>query len=141
MTIKHELDLLKAMHDEESHIVAKHEGRVVGYALVMSMKFRNEIDVIKSLFVKLQSLLDDSTTYVVMGQICIDKVYRRQGIFKGLYREMQQQLSHKYDVVITGISAKNSRSLSAHKAVGFTDLLMYEDNGKTWHIVQWNWRQ
>ena len=71
-----------------------------------------------------------------MGQICIDKKYRKQGVFKGLYNFMKTNaFSDNYDLIITEIDIHNSRSLKAHESVGFNKLKDYNSEDKNWRIV------
>ncbi len=140
VTVQHDLEILKKMHQLEPHIIAKDHDNVIGYALSMVRSFKEHIDVLKPMFVKIDNLLNTDTSYIVMGQVCIDKEYRKQGVFRGLYRKMQEELNNKYDVLITEVAANNTRSLNAHYAIGFTDLLVYEADRVTWHLVQWHWK-
>ncbi|MEW7289816.1 GNAT family N-acetyltransferase [Aquimarina sp. 2304DJ70-9] len=140
VTVQHDLDILKRMNDLQPHIIAKDDDNVVGYALSMVKDFKNDIEVLKPMFDKIDRQIGDKISYVVMGQICIDKAYRKQGIFKGLYHKMRDELKSKYNLLITEVAANNNRSLQAHYTVGFTDLLVYDAKGITWHIVQWDWK-
>ena len=65
---------------------------VVGFALVMLSNFRNEIEVLIPMFERIDELVPKDKTYVIMGQICVDKNYRKQGIFRGLYDFYRTQL-------------------------------------------------
>jgi len=114
VTVQHDIEVLKKMNDTQAHIIAKSGDTVVG--------------------------LNPTTTYITMGQICIDKAYRKQGLFRGLYQTMKKELSKKYELLITEVAASNTRSLQAHYAVGFSDLLVYTSNDVIWHIVQWDWQ-
>ncbi|MBQ0734007.1 GNAT family N-acetyltransferase [Aquimarina celericrescens] len=140
VTVQHDLEILKKMHDYEPHIIVKDEGKIVGYALSMVSDFKTDIEVLKPMFEKIELLLDGQTSYLVMGQICIDKAYRKQGMFRGLYYKMRDEFMHKYDLLITEVAANNTRSMQAHYAIGFSDLLVYEADGFTWHLIQWNWK-
>ncbi|MCK8524229.1 GNAT family N-acetyltransferase [Aquimarina sp. D1M17] len=140
VTVEHDLELLTKMHTKEPHIIAKDDDKVVGYALSMVREFKEDIEVLEPMFSKIDTQLRNLNTYIVMGQVCIDKNYRKQGIFRGLYNKMKDELNHKYDVLITEVAANNIRSLNAHYAIGFSDLLIYNDNGITWHLVQWDWK-
>lgn len=140
VTVEHDFKILKKMNDQQPHIIAKDKYVVIGYALCMLQEFRNDIEILKPMFAKIDEELVEVNSYVVMGQICIDKNYRKQGIFRRLYQTMQKELKEKYDVLITEVSAKNLRSLQAHYAIGFTDLLVYETEGTIWHLLQWDWK-
>ncbi len=140
VTVQHTIEILRKMNEKQPHIIAKDENNVVGYALSMSKEFKDEIEILKPMFSKIDKNLDSTTSYITMGQICIDKSYRKQGMFRGLYYKMRDELKDTYDILITEVAANNTRSLNAHYAVGFTDLLVYEANGVTWHLVEWNWK-
>lgn len=148
VTVHHSLELLQSMNKPYPHIIAKDNGKVIAYALVMLQDFADEIPVLFSMFEMInQSVfkgnLIHNSTYFVMGQVCIDKAYRGKGIFKKLYQTMQQHYSKDFQYLITEIAARNLRSLKAHAKVGFEDLKVFEDKkaGETWHLVIWDWQK
>ncbi len=140
VTVNHDFEILKKMHDKQPHIIAKDGNKVVGYTLCMVKEFKEDIEVLQPMFVKIDTCLNNTISYLVMGQVCIDKAYRKQGIFKGLYYKMRETLNSRYDLLITEVAANNIRSLRAHYAVGFSDLLVYNSDGVTWHLIQWDWK-
>ncbi len=135
LTVVHSKALLTRMNTLCPHVIAKVDGKVVGYALCMHPSFAKEIEVLKPMFAKIKSEVPKSESYIVMGQICIDKAYRRQGIFRNLYAFMKAETNIEYTSIITEVDANNKRSLAAHYAVGFEDLLTYEADGKLWHLI------
>ncbi|MEJ2113208.1 MAG: GNAT family N-acetyltransferase [Flavobacteriaceae bacterium] len=137
VTVKHDFELLKSMNNMCAHIIAKHEDKVVGYALCMLKDFKNKIEVLKPMFQQIEICLKSNQTYIVMGQICIDKSYRKQGIFRRLYNYMKQQLIPEFDMIITEVDVANSRSLNAHYAIGFKLLHIYNSNNQEWALVCW----
>lgn len=50
VSVHHTFELLTAMNNKCAHIVAKNNNRVVGYALSMVKDFKNDIDVLKPMF-------------------------------------------------------------------------------------------
>ncbi|WP_378179523.1 GNAT family N-acetyltransferase [Aquimarina sp. SS2-1] len=139
VTVRHNFDVLKNMNNQQSHIIAKDNDQVVGYTLCMTKEFAGEIEILKPMFQKISQQLNREDTYLVMGQICIDKAYRGQGVFRGLYQKMKSELKEKYDLLITEVASNNLRSLKAHKAIGFKNLITYESDGIEWHLISWNW--
>ena len=135
LTVSHTSELLSRMNNVCPHIIAKSGDRLVGYALCMHPSFRDKIEVLKSMFVKIDALVDPGLDYIVMGQICIDKDYRRKGIFRGLYGFMRSELESDYDMIITEVDDENRRSLDAHYAVGFKEMIVYPSHGRKWHMV------
>ena len=138
VTVQHTFDLLKNMNDACQHCIAKDGDDVVGYALSMVQSFGDQIEVLKPMFDEINRLLP-SKNYLVMGQICIDKNYRKLGIFKGLYQFMQQEYNNRFDLLITEIDKLNTRSMAAHAAVGFITLKEYSSGGQDWALVAWEW--
>ena len=138
LTVKHSPELLAKMNRTCAHILAKSNNQVVGYALCMHPKHSNEIEVLKPMFQKVDNLIKPGSKYMVMGQICIEKSFRRGGIFSGLYNFMRDQLKSEYDMIITEVDADNLRSLGAHFKLGFKDLLVYRSGRRTWHLIHWS---
>ncbi|WP_452596984.1 N-acetyltransferase family protein [Pontimicrobium sp. MEBiC01747] len=138
VSIKHDLDILKRMNTACAHCIAKQDDKVVGYTLSMLQSFKTEIPLLIPMFNEIdKELLKQNKTlsYVVMGQICIDKSMRGQGVFRGLYNYMAQELKSNFNAIITEVDAKNIRSSNAHKAVGFEILKEYESNNRVWELI------
>ena len=145
VTVKHDLKLLKALNEPNPHIIAKLGEEVIGYALVMSAEKADTVPVLIPMFEQIEKLTFEGQRlgagrYVVMGQICIAKAYRGQGLFKALYLHMQACLQAQFPYVITEVSDRNKRSLRAHQKVGFHPLEIYNDpSGERWHLLLWDW--
>ena len=141
VSVQHDLELLRRMNTPFAHSVARDGEEVVAYALVMEPRFRSEIAMLRSLFDRAdrqhfrgRALAD--IPYFVMGQVCIAKAYRGQGVFDALYTDLCQRLSGNFDLVVTLIAGRNSRSLRAHERVGFRELERYAgDSGEEWVLV------
>jgi len=140
LTVKHDFEILKKMNTHQPHIIAKDGDSVIAYALCMHQKFKNDIEILKPMFSMIDKHIETETTYIVMGQICIDKTYRKQGVFNGLYQKMKTELKEKYDLLITEVATNNSRSLQAHLAIGFKTLKVYTFDQIEWHIIYWDWQ-
>jgi predicted GNAT superfamily acetyltransferase len=138
VSAQHTLDLLTKMHDAHPHIIAKHNNKVVGYALCMLQEFKNEIPLLTPMFNQTDKAfkeLNEKLNYVVMGQICVDKEYRKQGMFRALYQYMKQNISKEYNAIITEVDVKNVRSSNAHKAIGFEKLKEHQSNNQNWELI------
>ena len=145
VTVKHDFELLKALNEPYPHIIAKDASQVVGYTLVMLRKFAANVPVLLPMFQQLDGIvykgksLKDST-YFVMGQVCIAKNYRGQGLFKGLYHKMREEMADKFDYIITEVATRNTRSMAAHRKVGFDTAKIYSvEEGEEWAVVIWDW--
>ena len=139
VTVQHSVALLEQMNYACAHIIAKDNDIVVGFALVMLSSFRNEIEVLIPMFERIDELVPKDKTYVVMGQICVDKNYRKQGVFKGLYHFYKEELYNEFDFLITEVAVINLRSMQAHEAVGFKIIDTYHEDGIEWNIILWDW--
>jgi GNAT superfamily N-acetyltransferase len=139
VTLQHTVALLEQMNATCAHIIAKDNDMVIGFALVMLSSFRNEIEVLIPMFERIDGLVPNDKTYVIMGQICVDKKYRKQGIFRGLYHFYREELQHEFDYLITEVATINLRSMQAHEAVGFKVIDNYKDDDIIWNIILWDW--
>lgn len=138
ITVSHSYEILKKMNDACPHIIAKDGELVVGYALVMLKEFRDEISVLTAMFEAATKLLGDKN-YLAMGQICISKEYRKQGIFRGMYAYYKEELQNDYDCLLTEVATENSRSLNAHLNVGFEIIKTQITNDTSWELICWDW--
>ncbi|MEM9986404.1 MAG: GNAT family N-acetyltransferase [Bacteroidota bacterium] len=143
VTVEHDLDLLGKMNQPYGHMLALEAEKVQGYCLVMLASLADEIAVLRPMFEKIQGLHFKhqplkEVSYFAMGQVCIAKAWRGKGMFVGMYQALAKQMSPDFELCITGISARNLRSLRAHAKLGFETLSVYEDpDGETWHLVAW----
>ncbi|NNK73245.1 MAG: GNAT family N-acetyltransferase [Flavobacteriaceae bacterium] len=135
VTVHHDIGILTAMNDQCKHVIAKLGDRLVGYALCMHPNFKNDIPILKPMFDRIESVIDPTKSYMVMGQICIDKPFRGSGIFKGLYRFMKNELRADAQWIITEVDQKNHRSMNAHQHLGFKKLIAYQADGIDWELI------
>ena len=133
VTVHHTLDVLIRMNNACPHIIAKDGEKVVGYALSMTDDFKDEISVLRPMFTELENVKIQN--FITMGQICVAKTHREQGIFRGLYNAMKIASYPKYDAIITEVDATNTRSLGAHYAVGFEKVCTYSSLGQDWELI------
>ena len=147
VTVEHDFPLLSSMNKSAPQVIASADGKVVGYALVMLESFSSQIPVLIPMFKMLSTLSYQGKSfkeyrYYVMGQVCVDKAFRGQGLFDGMYHEQRRQLSGEYDFVVTEVATRNTRSMRAHERVGFETIHIYtdQDHGEEWAIILWNWK-
>lgn len=132
--------MLQLLNNLEPQFIAKHNNKVVGYALSMHTSLGDKIPVLQPMFEKVDQLSYNgislnSQNYLVMGQVCIAKAYRGKGIFAKLYENMFDAMCSKYKFIVTEISLNNTRSIRAHQKVGFEELLNYKDETDDWSLV------
>ena len=140
VSVTHDLDLLRAMNEPYPHIVALDEDKIVGYTLVMLKKMRTTVPILISMFDIIDQcryndeILQD-TDYFVMGQVCIAKGYRGQGIFSRLYQGLKDQMRPHFRYLVTEVAKKNTRSMRAHAKVGFEIIKEYRSDDIDWAVV------
>jgi hypothetical protein len=145
VTVIHSLENLRNLNDIQPHIICKNNGKVIAYLLAMTAKSRNEIPVLIPMFKIFETLifkgkLISEYNYVVVGQVCVDKNYRGMGVLDKCYSKYKLHLKDKYDFAITEISSRNSRSINAHKRIGFSEIYKYvSHNQKEWSVVVLEW--
>lgn len=134
VTLVYTLEQLQQMNTLSAHSIALYKNKVVGYALAMHPSYKTEIPAIQPMCAKITTHYNKQD-YLLMGQICVAKNHRGQGVFRGLYQHMQQHLPQNLNVIITEISVSNTRSMQAHEAIGFTQICEHTVHGKKWSIV------
>jgi predicted GNAT family N-acyltransferase len=135
VTVEHTLDMLKRMNQACAHFIVKSDEDVVGYALSMHPKFGHDIKVLRPMFSEINKH-SRSDEFIVMGQICIAKDFRRQGLFRKLYEEMLDGIQPQFSYIITEVDSKNSRSLNAHYKIGFKAISTYQSDGHHWVLMK-----
>lgn len=144
VTVEHTIEILEQMHQAAPSIIAKDDDRVVAYALTMLKECRFIIPALVPMFNMLDQLewkgrqLNEYSFYT-MGQICIDKAYRGQGLFNQLYQKHKEAYSPRFDLLATEIATRNTRSIRAHERVGFETINIYRDELDEWAVVVWDW--
>jgi GNAT superfamily N-acetyltransferase len=137
-------ELLQAMHDLAPSIIIKNENEVVAFALVFLKEGKHLYADLEAMYTHLDNLswkgkpINEYKTYV-MGQVCVAREYRGQGLFELLYEKHRELYQHEFDMVITEISTSNFRSLRAHAKVGFEVIATYRDHLDEWAVVVWDW--
>lgn len=145
VTVVHSFADLQRLNNIKKHIIAKDGEKVIAYLLAMTVQSKEDIPVLQPMFDLFREIPFTGKTvadyrYLVVGQVCIDKAYRGQGIFDDCYAFYKETYKNKYDFAITEIAATNHRSLAAHKRIGFQEVHRSANPGDTeWVIVLWNW--
>src|SRR4030095_11635360 len=145
VTVDHSYEQLARLNDYEKHVIAKENEKVVGYLLAMTKRSRLDIPVLIPMFELFEAISYrdkkiSTYNYLVVGQVCIDKDWRGQGILDDCYAAYREQYKTKYDFAITEIARTNLRSLNAHKRIGFKEIKIYASPDKTeWSVVLWDW--
>jgi hypothetical protein len=140
VTVRHTLDILRAMHAQLPSVVARDaQGDIVGYALSMAREAQGLLPILAPMFARLDALETlRGKRWSVMGQVCVAKAFRGQGVFDALYDGHRAQYAGRFDVLVTEIATRNGRSMRAHQRVGFVELDRYRDATDEWSVVGWS---
>ena len=145
VTVVHPVDVLQSMNRIERSVIAKDNDRVVAYLLAMTSASRYELPVLVPMFTVFENILLHgkplaSYNYIVVGQVCVDKDYRGQGVLDKCYAFYTTCFSEKYDFAVTEIASSNLRSIRAHLRIGFKAIHEYTaPDGESWTIVVLVW--
>jgi len=142
LTVRHDPALLSRMNAAYPSVIAQCGDELAGYCLVMPPSFAVDIPVLAPMFALLKTLSWrgeplSSLRWFVMGQVCVAEAYRGQGVFDGLYAQLRAVCRADFDLVVTEIALRNTRSMRAHERVGFQIMHRYFDplNGEDWAVV------
>lgn len=146
VTVVHSLADLRRLNETAPHIIAKDGSSVVAYLLAMTAAAKNDIPVLKPMFQLFDSVAFKGSPvsayrYMVVGQVCVDKRYRGQGVLDQCYAAYKNIFSPEYAFAVTEIATRNTRSAAAHRRIGFTERHRYTaPDGEEWSVVAWDWR-
>lgn len=144
VTASYTMEALEQMHQLLPSVIAVDHDKVVGYALVLDKRFKGTHHLIDDLIENIdrhsfqnQNLAD--VNYAVVGQLCVDKQYRGQGLASKLYQKYKDHYSILFPYCITDVDRSNKRSLQAHYKTGFQTLGQLQFENADFEIVLWDW--
>ena len=134
-------ELLKEIINDGGIILAKSNGLTVGYLIYFSLtqgkKIANFLKLIESVeerVYKNRKLKEQN--FCILGQICIEKNWRNNGILEKLYVKLRADLLGVYDLAISDISEDNKKSVHVHlEKMNFENMGVYSHNDKNWVVV------
>jgi len=105
---------------EKGIFVAIDNGEVVGYVMSASWQYWSKWPMFAFMIKDLPNLqyqgkqitIDNSYQY---GPVCIDKRYRGSGLLERLFDFTLDEMSKKYEILVTFVNKINPRSYEAHK--------------------------
>ncbi|WP_057939746.1 GNAT family N-acetyltransferase [Algoriphagus resistens] len=144
--VQHSLEDLNKLNDIESHVIALDGSYVAAYILAMTKASRADIQQLVPMFRQFDQIHYEGKkvsdyNYIAVGQVCIGKTYRGEGLFDRCYAKYKQTFEDRYDLAITEISTSNHRSMRAHQRIGFEVIDTFHDGVEQWNIVIWDWRK
>lgn len=144
VTMEYTVDQLRLMAGGYRHVVAKVDGEVAGYALVMLEQHRAPFTFLLPMFDTIEAGRFNGRPirdcrWFVMGQVCIAAPARGQGVFDAMYAAMRTQMQPHFDLIATEVSEHNAPSLGAHARVGFRTIEQDGAPSPEWRVIAWDW--
>ena len=144
VTAEYTLEYLKLMNDLCPSIIAKDGSVVVGYALVAVKEIIGNHELLDNLFEAIDQRMFNGVSlrdvpYVIVGQLCVAKGYRRNGLACKMYDFYRTELRDQFQFAVTDVDRTNPRSLKAHVKAGFQVIDTLVWNESLWDIVLWDW--
>ncbi|WP_240464844.1 GNAT family N-acetyltransferase [Paraferrimonas sp. SM1919] len=131
---------LTALIEQESGLfIAKQDNRVIAYVMAASWRFWSVWPMfaymIKALPGKQYRGIDiTSENSYQYGPICVDKSVRNQGVFEAIFEFALEQMSQRFEVLITFVNKINPRSFAAHSRKARLEVLSeFEYNNNHYH--------
>lgn len=141
VSVETPLELLTNINSQEGVIVARLDEEIIGYIVRMTKEDASTIPLLKPFIARFPNItfkgkaLTDYN-YCILGQVCIKKEHRGNGLLEKLYKEFQNRSVRKYELAISEIGANNPRSLYVHlNKVGFEVIEQYSAEGQDWFVV------
>ncbi|WP_394830300.1 GNAT family N-acetyltransferase [Pendulispora rubella] len=144
VTVAHTLDALEGMHSIAPSVIAREGAELAGYALVMPVEARTLVPILAPMFRQFEVLEWHgkplaALRYYVMGQICVARTHRGRGVVDAMYHEHRARYASRFELCVTEIATRNTRSMRVHERVGFKLVKTYRDAHEEWAVVAWDW--
>ncbi|QHT68068.1 GNAT family N-acetyltransferase [Rhodocytophaga rosea] len=138
-------DVLIQMHMAEPSLISKSNDQLIAYCLAFPPHLLKKIPALQYMSrilnqVDYQGMPLSMFHYLFVGQVCIAKEFRGQGIFDDLYSIYKTAYSSRYDMAVTAIPKENLRSMRAHQRVGFQEICTFDHSFDPWSLVLCDWR-
>ena len=104
-------------------IVARRDGRIIGYLVSTSLAAKSDVGIIQAMLRRFSA----PPNCYLYGPVCISKTERGKGLARILYEELRARLPDRTG--LTFVRADNSSSLRAHRKMGMQELGMFTNEG------------
>ncbi|NVK25446.1 MAG: GNAT family acetyltransferase [Gammaproteobacteria bacterium] len=114
-----EAQLTELIEQEQGLFIGEQDQQIVAYAMAASWQFWSRWPMFAHMIKDLESntyqgftlTVDNSYQY---GPVCVDKSFRGQGVFEGVFEFALKSMAKRYPVLVTFINKINPRSFAAH---------------------------
>ena len=133
----------RAFNRDLGVVVAKAEGKVVGYCCVSSATFNAQFPILDQIVSGLSDYdipgteeKPTETTTSIYGPACIAKDYRGQGVLKPLFdHAVTLSIAAGYAFCFSFVSIENQRSLVAHLKLPFQEVGTVSFNENEYSVI------
>lgn len=140
---EHTVPLLQIMAAQIPQVIALYKNKVIGYNLAMTAAMENELPSLAPMFREFHKnqylgkpLIDYK--FFVGGQVCVDKDFRGLGLLSKLYNATANEVEEDYELCITEVAVRNTKSLKIHQKMGFEVVSTHNDGLEDWNVVVWD---
>jgi predicted GNAT superfamily acetyltransferase len=129
------------MAEDLGTTIASVNGAVVAFLCAFRNEFNHGSPVIAKMLESYDRVEFDGKSLssydsYIYGPVCIDRVYRRRGLLRGLYEAQKQELAGRFEAGAAFVSRTNPHSLEAHVAgLGMTEAGDFEFKGNVYVIL------
>ena len=120
---------ITAMMADLPAIVARRDGRVVGYLLSCSRNTNADVPVLRAML----DAYPGAPDAYVYGPICVDEAERGKGLAAAMFRELRRRLPGREGVLFIG--RDNAASLSAHARMGMREVAGFTHGGAAFAVL------
>jgi L-amino acid N-acyltransferase YncA len=121
--------VLEAALVDLPQVVARREGKIVGYLLAGSRGLRTQVSIVQAMF----RAYPGSHDAYVYGPICVAESERGHGLATALFAKLREQLPGRECVAF--IRRDNASSLRAHQKMGMKDVASFVHEGVTHGVL------
>lgn len=146
LSVKFTRRQLDEMVNHVGIIVAADEGRLAGYLCASPCEFNRPFPLLAAMMQQFDAIDYRGRSLVasrvfIYGPVCIGRSYRGQGLLRGLYETLQEEVVGQYDIGVAFVADDNPHSLRAHvDGLGMAHVGEFAFSGKQYHILAFDVR-
>ena len=122
LSVREAADWFTRALGEKSLVVARRDGKLVGYLLGTSIATKAHVPIIQEMLKTFPTSLD----CYLYGPVCVTEIERGKGLAGAMFEKLQ---SHMRRPAITFVRADNGASLRAHRKMGMQDVGPFTNEG------------
>lgn len=122
---------VQAMMDGMPLVVARRDGRVVGFLMTTTRAMNAELPVVRAMFAAYPGAPDA----YVYGPICVDQTERGKGLAAAMFSELRGLQPGREGVLF--IRSDNEASLLAHPRMGMQEVARFDLDGASFAVFSY----